>query len=185
MLYALLDVQTLYKRGKSVEWFIARAKSLNAVLIEYRNKIDDLETKKDDILEIKSLCEIPLIVNDEISLLPWCDGIHLGQEDALKFGSNMKSAIKNIRDIVGHKIVGLSVHNEAEILEANELLVDYVGLGAYRTTQTKDTNNILGQHIEELAFLSTKPVAAIGGVRLDDQIKNITYFVIGSGLYED
>ena len=80
----------------------------------------------------------------------------------------------------------VSTHNETEISEANTLEIDYIGLGACRSTGTKSDANVLGiERVSALASLSTHPVAAIGGVRLDDAIPNITYHVIGSGLYED
>ncbi len=89
-----------------------------------------------------------------------------------------------VRDKIGDKILGLSTHNKKEILEANELDLDYIGLGAYRKTSTKDTENILGEKLSLLASFSKHPVAAIGGVRIKDKIKNVTYLVVGSNLYD-
>ncbi|NPA11571.1 MAG: thiamine phosphate synthase, partial [Epsilonproteobacteria bacterium] len=78
-------------------------------------------------------------------------------------------------------MVGLSTHNKDEVLEANSYPLSYIGLGAYRPTSTKDTTNILGEKILEIAKLSTHPVAIIGGVRLDDEIE-CEYKVIGSDI---
>ncbi|MFV0481638.1 MAG: thiamine phosphate synthase [Campylobacteraceae bacterium] len=185
-LYALLDINSLKNREKNIEWFVKKALSLNASLIQYRNK-DELshDIKKQDITLIKSLCDIPLIVNDDITLVEYCDGLHLGQEDILKFDENIQKASVRVRSILKDKIFGLSTHNEKEILRANDLPVDYIGLGAYRATSTKDVSNILGEKTSHLASLSTKDVALIGGVKLDDKVKNVTYLVIGSGLYEN
>jgi len=62
--------------------------------------------------------------------------------------------------------------------------IDYIGLGAYRATDTKLEAKVLGDEILEIAKLSKHPVAIIGGVKIDDDFgDNITYKVIGSGLF--
>ena len=81
--------------------------------------------------------------------------------------------------------MGISTHNEKEVLIANELDLNYIGLGAYRNTKTKeDISVVLGDSIEDIAAKSKHLVAAIGGVQLDDEFINITYHVIGSGLVD-
>jgi thiamine-phosphate pyrophosphorylase len=161
--------------------------NFNASLLQYRNKTDDFDDKKEDLLTIKSLCgDIPLIVNDDIKLIKYCDGIHLGQDDILKFADDINDAANLVRDTIGDKkLFGLSTHNADEIAAANLLPVDYIGLGAYQKTSTKDTDNILGDTLDLLAKFSKKPVAAIGGVKPYDEFKHVTYLVVGSGLYED
>ena len=80
--------------------------------------------------------------------------------------------------------MGLSTHNEIEILEANDLDLDMIGLGAYRNTNTKDVSTVLGDNIIYLAKISKHPVCAIGGVKINDHIENIRFNVVGSGFYE-
>ncbi len=58
-----------------------------------------------------------------------------------------------------------------------------IGLGAYKTTSTKDVPNLLGEKITYLAKMSNHPVCAIGGVNIKDKIDNISFNVVGSGLY--
>lgn len=91
---------------------------------------------------------------------------------------------RSLRKRYPNKIFGLSTHNELEILRANELDLDYIGLGAYKNTSTKDVDNIIGDKISYLAKVSKHPVGAIGGVRVTDKLENITYNVVGSDLYE-
>ncbi|MDR2342283.1 MAG: thiamine phosphate synthase [Campylobacteraceae bacterium] len=186
-LYALIDKATLKKSGKSLEWVVERTKKFNACLLQYRNKTGSFDEKKEDLLSIKSLCDdTPLIINDDITLIDYCDGIHLGQDDILNFANDITKAADFVRHAIGDKkLFGLSTHNASEIETANVLPVDYIGLGAYRKTSTKDTNNILGDTLDLLAKFSKKPVAAIGGVKPYDEFKYVTYLVIGSGLYED
>ena len=89
-----------------------------------------------------------------------------------------------IREQISEKILGLSTHNQEEIEEANELDLHYIGLGAYRSTQTKSDAAVGGKELLSLAKLSKHPVGIIGGVRLDDDLgEDVAYRVIGSGLY--
>ncbi|MEA2019541.1 MAG: thiamine phosphate synthase [Campylobacterota bacterium] len=158
-------------------------KQNDIIYIQYRDKINSLDIQKQNILLLKENTDIPIIINDNIELLEFCDGLHLGQEDIEKIvGDDKNISIKFIRKKYPNKIIGLSTHNELEILEANNLDLDYIGLGAYRSTSTKDVSNILGENISYLAKISIHPVGAIGGVKLEDKIPNISYNVIGSGL---
>jgi thiamine-phosphate pyrophosphorylase len=184
-LFALIDTATIEKKSKTLLWIMQRVCNLNAAIVEYRNKNGSFEEKRDDILMIKEHLNIPLIVNDDISLVPFCDGLHLGQDDLLKYADSVAKSVECVREIIGSKILGISTHNKREILEANNTSVDYIGLGAYRKTDTKDTGNILGERLSALALLSKKPVAAIGGIKLSDRIANAAYIVVGSGLYEN
>jgi len=176
-LYALCDKNLITKRGFSVQDFAMNAKRFGAEIIQYRNKSGNLQEIEEDLVAIREVWEDKLILNDYLKFHSLVDGFHLGQEDLQTFGS-----IERVREFVGRKIVGLSTHNREEIQKANSMDLDYIGLGAYRSTSTKDVSNILGDEVEELALISKHPVAVIGGVRLSDKFKNIEYVVIGSGL---
>ncbi len=180
-LYVLCDYETLLKRDFTLERFVELCKVSNVKLLQYRDKISDLETQKQNLLYLKQNLNIPIIINDKIELIEFADGLHLGQEDFDKIHKDKKLAIKLIRTKIKDKLLGLSTHNEKEILEANSLDLDMIGLGAYRTTTTKDVSNQLGEKIEYLAKISKHPVCAIGGVKVDDIIKNVQFNVVGSG----
>jgi thiamine-phosphate pyrophosphorylase len=207
-IYALLDYDTILKYNISIEEFIKTAKGLKAKILQYRDKTSSFKDKKKRLLKIRKLWKKPLIINDNVELLPYCDGIHIGQEDlqelckihnlsayeiiyALKNGkwkmengefkillnyANSKFSILN-----SQFIVGLSTHNKEEILKANKLPLSYIGLGAYRATSTKNTDNILGKEIKKLIKFSTHPVAVIGGVKIYDKIPS-NFKVIGSDI---
>lgn len=183
-LYVLCDFQTLKNRNISFEVFLEISLKYDAKLIQYRDKISNYEIKKENLLYLKSKTNIPIIINDEINLVEFCDGLHLGQEDFAKIHLNKTLALKLIRKKIGNKLIGLSTHNEKEILEANALDLDMIGLGAYRATTTKDVSVMLGDKISYLAKISSHPVCAIGGVKIGEKIKNISFNVVGSGLYE-
>lgn len=184
-LYALCDFQTLQNKNISLDNFIQICKNKNAKLVQYRDKINSASIQIENLKYLKAKLDIPIIINDKIDLIQYADGLHLGQEDFLKFHTNKKIAIKLIRTKIKDKLLGLSTHNEIEILEANELDLDMIGLGAYKGTATKEVSTILGEKISYLAKISKHPVCAIGGVKCEDKINNIRFNVVGSALYEN
>jgi len=153
-------------------------------ILQYRNKVGSLEEKRADLQLIRQHYHGQLIINDTIELIEYADGLHIGQEDLVAINPDKKVAISMIREQISEKILGLSTHNQEEIEEANELDLHYIGLGAYRSTQTKSDATVGGKELLSLAKLSKHPVGIIGGVRLDDDLgEDVAYRVIGSGLY--
>lgn len=184
-LYVLCDYETLQKKNISLEHFVKLCLEKNVKLIQYRDKISSINEQKINLLYLKKNLNIPIIINDKIELIEHADGLHLGQEDFELIHKDKKLAMKILRKRIGNKLLGLSTHNEIEILEANDLALDMIGLGAYKNTNTKDVSTVLGEKISYLAKISKHPVCAIGGVKCDDKIENITFNVVGSGFYED
>jgi thiamine-phosphate pyrophosphorylase len=209
-IYALLDFDTLKKYGISIKDFCKTAKGLKAKILQYRDKNSPLDKKIQRIIEIRKYWKKPLIINDNAELLPYCDGIHIGQEDlqnlcesyglsafeiiyALRHGNwkiengefkillNKNHASSQSSTPNSQFIVGLSTHNKEEILKANKLPLSYIGLGAYRPTSTKDTSNILGEKVISLINYSYHPVAVIGGVKIYDKIP-AKFKVVGSDI---
>ncbi|MDD3055127.1 MAG: thiamine phosphate synthase [Aliarcobacter sp.] len=185
LLYVLCDYETLLKKNISLEKFIDLCKKKDVKIIQYRDKISSFQEQKKNLLYLKLELNIPIIINDKIELIEFADGLHLGQEDLDKIHKDKKLAVKLVRLKIKNKLLGLSTHNEIEILEANELEIDMIGLGAYKNTNTKDVSTILGSKISYLAKISKHPVCAIGGVKVEDIIENIRFNVVGSGFYED
>jgi thiamine-phosphate pyrophosphorylase len=189
-LYALCDYQTLQKKNLSLRDFLILLSKYETFYIQYRDKINSLDIQKKNIDFLKQNCNIPIIINDHFELLEYADGLHLGQEDCENLQNrynfdSFKQTIDFLRSKYPNKIFGLSTHNIQEIKLANDLDLDYVGLGAYANTSTKDIKQILGSKISEIAKYSKHPVGAIGGVKIDDRIDNITYNVVGSALYDN
>jgi len=194
-IYALLDFDTINKYDISIKDFCLTSKGLKAKILQYRDKNSSFDEKLHRIKEIKKYWKKTLIINDTLELLPYADGIHIGQEDleslCKKYNLtpfNLIKAIKNGQfqfntknSTFKTKIVGLSTHNKDEILKANRLPLDYIGLGAYRPTNTKDTSNILGKKIIDLIKYSYHPVGIIGGVKIYDKIPT-KFKVVGSDI---
>ena len=182
-LYALCDQDLLDSNNIKIEEFVEIAKSNSAEIIQYRNKNADLAFIKIQLIKIRKLFDGFLIVNDAYELVEFCDGVHLGQEDLMDIDKDIVKAVKILRGVVSKdKILGISTHNEREVLQANGMDLNYIGLGAYRDTSTKDVNTVLGDKLDLIASKSKHYVAAIGGVKKTDNFQNVTYHVIGSGL---
>lgn len=103
---------------------------------------------------------IPLIINDDVELAYALDaeGVHLGQTDGDIYRARQRLGSK--------KIIGLSVNTEAELLKANPLPIDYMGIGAvFQTTNKKDIATVWGcERLSQAALLSQHPIVAIGGI---------------------
>ena len=183
-IYALCDYELLTKYNTTLDQYLQICKQHNVKIIQYRDKVNNLNIQKENLNYLKNNCNLPIIINDKIELISYADGLHIGQEDLDSYVKNNRVlSLKLIRKKIGDKILGLSTHNEIEILEANNFDIDYIGLGAYKTTTTKDVKNQLGDKLSYLAKISKHPVCAIGGVKLSDIIDNTSYNVIGSGLF--
>jgi len=184
-LYALCDEDLLLKFNMSLEEFVKRAKKHKAEVIQYRNKSSNVEYSKKQLIKLRKLYDGFLIINDFIELVEFCDGIHLGQDDLKDFDLDSIEASKKVRKFIGKdKLFGLSTHNEVEIELANKMDLNYIGLGAYRETTTKEISNVLGEKLVKYSKKSAHPVAAIGGLKLSDKL-DVAYKVVGSNMYEN
>ena len=106
-----------------------------------------------------------LIINDNVSIAKSIDanGVHLGKKDM---------SIQEARIILGpDKIIGGTANNEEDILKLKDSTVNYIGLGPFRFTTTKENlSPVLGlEKINALLQLQNKiPVILIGGITLND-----------------
>jgi len=103
---------------------------------------------------------VPLVINDriDVALAVGAEGVHVGQSDM---------PVDIARRLMGpDAIIGLSMDTDAQVLEAETLDVDYLGLGPVFPTSTK------ADHSEPLGFegfarrrgMTRHPSVAIGSV---------------------
>ncbi|WP_141432840.1 thiamine phosphate synthase [Bacillus sp. 03113] len=117
--------------------------------------------------ELQRICkehQVPFIVNDDIELaiVLDADGVHIGQED---------EPISAVREKIGNKILGVSVHTMEEAETALQNGADYFGIGPVFATQTKkDARPTQGtQLIEALRSKGVQiPIVGIGGITTDN-----------------
>ncbi|MFB9108890.1 thiamine phosphate synthase [Flavobacterium gyeonganense] len=138
---------------------------------------------------VKNICEeyqADFIVNDDVLLAQKtaADGVHLGLTDM---------SISGARAILGEKkIIGATANTFEDILLQTKNGCDYIGLGPFQFTETKEKlSPILG--IEGYASILNKmkieniltPVYAIGGITLENiesLIKTGIYGIAVSGI---
>ncbi len=183
--YALCDEALLERYGIGLDAYLACCLRNDVKIIQYRDKHSSLSAIRERLERLRERWQGLLIVNDAPELAHLCDGVHLGQDDLAAIDSDVHTAVSRLRETIGNsRIVGLSTHNLEEIETANALDIDYVGLGAYRATATKDDAAVLSDSLDTLAARSRHPVAAIGGVRFSDRFEYARFRVIGSALLE-
>ena len=149
--------------GRDMAWIVREAVAGGVTMVQLREK--DCSTAEFVALarELKATLRplgIPLIINDriDVALAVDADGVHIGQSDM---------PYETARALLGkEKIIGLSVETMDEVLAANALDVDYIGISPVYATPTKtDTLTPFGlEGIEEVMSLSRHRCVAIGGM---------------------
>lgn len=132
---------------------------------------------------VKFLCEEYLanfIINDNVHLAKQvnADGVHLGLSDM---------DVSEARAILGRtKIIGATANTFEDIFRQTNNGCDYIGLGPYQFTRTKDKlSPILG--LEGYSSIITQmkqaqietPIYAIGGITLEDVYNLMTTGIHG------
>jgi len=161
-LYAIVDRATLDARGVSVRDFAREMAQAGVGVLQYRDKAgapdELLRAAKEIAAEFAgSGCE--LIMNDrpDLALLAgW--GVHVGHED-LSPG--------DARKVLGaRRVIGVSTHNDSQVMEADASAADYIAIGPVFATATKaDTQPVVGlEGVRRARALTRKPLVAIGGI---------------------
>lgn len=122
-------------------------------------------------LAARDLCDkygATLIINDSVEVARECyaDGVHLGLTDM---------PIKKAREFMGNKLIGGTANTFEDVRKRYEEKVDYIGLGPFRFTPTKEKlSPLLGLEgyknvIEKTKVLDIQvPIYAIGGIEGND-----------------
>jgi len=149
--------------GRALEDIVAAAVRGGVTLVQLREK----ECSTRDFVELaRSLKRIlapvgiPLIVNDraDVAIAACADGVHVGQSDF---------DCRDVRWLLGlDAIVGLSVETLEQARQAENLPIDYLGVGPIFATPTKpDAAPAWG--LDQLAALrrqTPRVLIAIGGI---------------------
>jgi len=156
---------------KTVLGDVGSALKAGVKIIQYREKEKNTHDMIIEAEEIKKLCKRSgalIIINDrvDVALSADADGIHLGNEDM---------DYETARKILGRdKIIGLTVHNIKEALEAESKGADYIGISPVFETLTKpDAGMPSGiKFVREVKDRIKIPSVAIGGINRSN-IKNV------------
>ena len=165
LLYAVTDRSWL--NGRTLYDQVEEALKGGATFIQLREKTLDTDSFRKEAAEIKELCaryHVPFVINDNVEIAKEinADGVHVGQEDM---------RLEEVRNLVGHKAVGISIHSIEELHKTDVVYADCVGVGPmYATSSKPDAQEPCGPNrISELqAEGLTLPCVGIGGITLDN-----------------
>jgi thiamine-phosphate pyrophosphorylase len=166
LIYALYDFELLRKKNISLEQFLKLVLNNPSTHIHYKDNLNSYAIQVNNIKYLKKNCDIPIIIHDNLKLLDYCDGIHMEQnyftslkEEIFKINDN-KIILKFLRKKYPSKIFGLSTKNELEILESNNLDIDYLDFGQYADNDNKNIASIKINKFLYLTKISKHPIAS-------------------------
>ncbi|WP_321335537.1 thiamine phosphate synthase [Breoghania sp.] len=163
-LYLVTDTALCGARG--VAETAAAAARGGATLVQLRDPLAKTRELVELARALKAALEpfrLPLIVNDriDVALASGAEGVHIGQKDM---------APADARALLGaDAVLGLSVGSLEELAVSDLAPVDYVGIGPYRGTATKQD---AGEAIGLFGFRTVRekidlPAVAIGGIKAE------------------
>ena len=149
--------------GRDMAWIVREAAAGGVTMVQLREKECSTAEFIQLARELKAALAplgIPLIINDrvDVALAVDADGVHIGQSDM---------PYATARKLLGSdKIIGLSVETMDEVIAANALDVDYIGISPVYATPTKtDTKEPFGlDRPRRAAEMSAHPTVAMGGL---------------------
>lgn len=152
--------------GRTLEEIVSEGVEGGVTMVQLREKdaaTGEFTALAQRLMNLLKPYGIPLIINDrvDVALAVDADGVHIGQSDM---------PYETARRLMGpDKIIGLSVERLEDVLKANELDVDYIGISPVYSTPTKtDTSVPFGlDGLREAVRLSVHPTVAIGGMNRD------------------
>lgn len=167
--FYLVTDSGLSKKGTLSD--VRNAVEAGCKVIQYREKSKSTREMVEEALLIKEICrgKAIFLINDriDVSKAVDADGVHIGQDDM---------PIQLARQLLGSdKIIGLTVHDIKEALEAEREGADYVGLSPIFVTSTKkDAGEGIGpERIREVKDALSIPVVTIGGINRENCVSVI------------
>ena len=162
--FYLVTYSSLSKNGTLFD--VKNAVDAGCKIVQYREKNKSTRDMIKEAEQLKKLCKDRafFLVDDrvDVALAVDADGVHLGQEDI---------PVDVARRILGDKkIIGLTVHNVDEAVEAEKLGVDYIGLAPIFKTGTKvDSGEPCGvEMLKKIRDIVSVPIVAVGGINKDN-----------------
>ncbi|MFH1153520.1 MAG: thiamine phosphate synthase [Pseudomonadota bacterium] len=156
-----------YQALRPMETLVAEAARAGVTCVQLREKTAGTRDFVDLALRIKAVLKpfrVPLIINDriDVALAAGADGVHIGQTDM---------PYTMVRNLMGpDALIGLSVETWEDVLAAQDLDVDYLGVSPVYATPTKtDTKQPWGlDGLTRIRSYSRHPLVAIGGLNAEN-----------------
>ena len=170
----MLEKIQYISQGDSPEQQLANiSKALDAgckwIQLRYKNKsIEEVRTLAKMVQKICRAYDATFIINDHVQVASEinADGVHLGLDDI---------SVMEAKAVLKNKIIGGTANTLEDVLQRVNEKCDYIGLGPFRFTATKEKlSPILGieGYQEILKELKNRnidiPIYAIGGIEIED-----------------
>lgn len=170
----MLEKIQYISQGDSPEQQLANiSKALDAgckwIQLRYKNKaIEEVRTLAKMVQKICRAYDATFIINDHLQVASEinADGVHLGLDDI---------SVMEARILLKNKIIGGTANTLKDVLQRVNEKCDYIGLGPFRFTVTKEKlSPILGiegyqEILKELKYKNIEiPIYAIGGIEIED-----------------
>lgn len=182
-LYVLVD------GGADVNEFVERIRLLvdcGVDAIQLREKSLDTQSlleRAETLVQLTRQHDTLAIINDrvDVAMAARADGVHLGQQDM---------PIDQARKLVGPRmLIGLSTHSIEQARRAEQLPVNYIGVGPTFPSNTKSFENFTGPELlVQVADEISLPAFAIGGIN-ESNLQRVTetgfHRVAVSGAFQD
>lgn len=146
---------------ETIEQSVEQALKGGVTVVQLREKNCSGKEFFDLTLRVKKITDsynVPLIINDraDIALAADCAGVHVGQSDL---------PCRELRKIMGDKLIGVSTATVEEALKAKADGADYIGVGAMHPTGTKsNTRPVTKETLAAIREAVDIPMVIIGGM---------------------
>jgi thiamine-phosphate pyrophosphorylase len=163
--YPILDTSVLAGRECSVLMAGETLIDAGACILQYRHKQDWTQAHFDDAKQLAKLCHeagVLFVLNDRADFARLLkSALHVGQDDLSPVAA---------RRVISDEVMGFSTHNRDQLVRGNEEAVEYLSIGPIFQTGSKlKPDPVVGvEKLRELRALTEKPLAAIGGITLEN-----------------
>jgi thiamine-phosphate pyrophosphorylase len=162
-LYVILDAGLV--RGQAEE-IAGQLMGAGVRLLQYRAKnasAREMLPTASALAKMAQRAGATFFVNDraDVAYLAGADGVHVGQDDL---------SVEEARTVIGEgRWVGVSTHNLEQFEKAASSSADYLAIGpVFATTSKSNPDPVVGlETIRRVRSLTSKPIIAIGGIRLE------------------
>ncbi len=163
-LYPIVDVGTLAARGGALEEVVRELVGGGGVSLQLRDRAGEAAEvlrRAEVISRVVEGTECLAVMNDrvDLALLAGWGAVHLGHRDL---------PVEAARVVFGGRslVVGVSTHNDEQVVAAEGGSADYVAVGPVFGTGTKaDAEPVVGlEGVRRARALTRKSLVAIGGI---------------------
>ena len=165
-LYPIADVATLAKHGLALDSFTRQAVAGGAEIVQLRDKHGapgDVLRHAALMTEVLAGSDCLPVMNDraDLAVLAGWRAVHVGHLDLPP-----KAVRQVFSDSQLGLVVGVSTHNEEQLIAADAGSADYIAVGPVFATGTKaDAEPVIGlAGVRRARALTRKPIVAIGGI---------------------